>query len=81
MVGYDLSALVGTEIVEHETVTKEIMGKAVRHVKWTVIEAYPHFVKCMRITEGGAEVYTTFNTGTLVAMGAIGQKGGCKYVG
>ena len=80
MAGYDLSALVGTEIEEHETVTKEIMGKAVRKVRWTVIEAYPNFVKCMRITESGNEVYTTFNTGTLVAMGAIRQKG-VRYIG
>ena len=80
MGNYDLTALIGTEIVEHETVTKEIMGKAVRKTRWTVIEAYPNFVKCMRITEGGAEVFTTFNTGTLVAMGAIRQKG-VRYIG
>lgn len=80
MGGYDLTTLVGTEIVEHETVTKEIMGKAVRHVKWTVIEAYPHFVKAMRISENGNEIYTTFNVGTLVTMGAIRQKG-VRYIG
>lgn len=80
MGNYDLTALIGTEIVEHETVTKEIMGKAVRKTRWTVIEAYPHFVKAMRITEDGKEIYTTFNTGTLVAMGAIRQKG-VRYIG
>ena len=80
MGGYNLADLIGTEIVEHETVTKEIMGKAVRNVKWTVIEAYPHFVKCMRITEFGAEVFTTFNTGTLVTMGVLEQKG-VRYIG
>ena len=80
MGNYDLTALIGTEIIEREVVTKEIQGKAVRKVRWTVTEAYPHFVKCMRITENGAEVYTTFNTGTLVAMGAIRQKG-VRYIG
>ena len=80
MGNYDLSGLIGTEIIEHETVTKEIMGKAVRKIKWTVIEAYPHFVKAMRVTESGAEIYTTFNVGTLVTMGAIRQKG-VRYIG
>lgn len=80
MAGYDLTALIGTEIVEHETVTKEIMGKAIRKNKWTVIEAYPHFVKAMRVTESGEPIYTTFNIGTLVTMGAIRQKG-VRYIG
>ena len=81
MGGYNLADLIGTEIVEHETVTKEIMGKAVRKIHWTVTEAYPHFVKAMRITEGGKEIYTTFNTGTLVTMGVLAQRGGHRYVG
>lgn len=80
MAGYDLTALIGTEIEEHETITKEIMGKAIRKNKWTVIEAYPHFVRARRITEDGKEIFTTFNTGTLVAMGAIRQKG-VRYIG
>lgn len=80
MGGYNLADLIGTEIVEHETVTKEIMGKAVRKIHWTVTEAYPHFVKAMRITEGGEEIYTTFNTGTLVTMGVLEQKG-VRYIG
>ena len=80
MAGYDLTALIGTEIEEHETITKEIMGKAIRKNRWTVIEAYPHFVKAMRVTENGAEIYTTFNIGTLVTMGAIRQKG-VRYIG
>ena len=80
MRNYDLSGLIGTEIVEREVVTKEIQGKAVRKIKWTVTEAYPHFVKAMRVTENGAEIYTTFNTGTLVTMGAIRMKG-VKYIG
>lgn len=80
MAGYDLTALIGTEIEEHETITKEIMGKAIRKNRWTVIEAYPHFVKAMRVTESGAEIYTTFNIGTLVTMGAIRQKG-VRYIG
>lgn len=80
MAGYDLTALIGTEIIEHETITKEIMGKAIRKNKWTVIEAYPHFVKAMRVTESGEPIYTTFNIGTLVTMGAIRQKG-VRYIG
>lgn len=81
MANYDLRDLIGTEIEEHETVTKDIVGKAVKKTKWTVIEAYPHFVKCMRIAENGAEIYTTFNIGTLIAMGALQQKGRGKYYG
>lgn len=80
MAGYDLTALIGTEIEEHETITKEIMGKAIRKNKWTIVEAYPHFVKAMRVAESGAEIYTTFNIGTLVTMGAIRQKG-VRYIG
>lgn len=81
MGGYDLTALIGAEIEEHETVTKDIVGKAVKKTKWTVIEVYPNFVKCMRIAENGAEIYTTFNIGTLIAMGALQQKGKGKYYG
>ena len=81
MAGYDLTALIGAEIEEHETVTKDIVGKAVKKTKWTVIEAYPHFVKCMRIAENGEELFTTFNVGTLVAMGVLQQRGRCKYYG
>jgi len=77
---YDLSGLIGTEIVEREVVTKEIQGKAVRKVRWTVTEAYPHFVKAMRIAENGAEIFTTFNVGTLITMGVIQQKG-VRYIG
>ncbi len=80
MANYDLSALVGTEIIEHETLTKGIQGRAIQKTKWTVIEAYPHFVKAMRIAESGAEIFTTFNVGTLVTMGAIRLKG-VKYIG
>ena len=74
MTGVNLKKLVGKEIVAKETVTENIIGRAVKKVRWTVIEAYPHFVKAMRITENGDEIYTTFNTGTLVTMGAIRQK-------
>ena len=80
MGNYDLTALIGTEIVEHETLTKGIQGRAVQKTKWTVIEAYPNFVKAMRIADNGAKIYTTFNIGTLVAMGAIRQKG-VRYIG
>ena len=80
MGSYDLSALVGTEIIEHETLTKGIQGRAIQKTKWTIIEAYPHFVKAMRIADNGAEIYTTFNIGTLVTMGVIRLKG-VRYIG
>lgn len=75
MKGFDLQSLVGTEIIEHETITEGIMGRARKKVKWTVIEAYPHFVRVMRLTEDGTEIYGTFNIGTLVTMGVF-RKGG-----
>ena len=78
---FNLSDLIGTEIVEHETVTKELVGRAIKKTKWTVIEAYPQFVKCMRVADNGAEIFTTFNIGTLVTMGVLKQKGRCKYYG
>ena len=80
MGNYDLRGLIGTEIVEHTVMTEGIMGRACKNTKWTVIEAYPHFVKAMRIAENGAEIFTTFNTGTLIAMGVIQQKG-VRYIG
>lgn len=80
MGNYDLRGLVGTEIVEHTVMTEGIMGRACKNTKWTVVETYPHFVKAMRITESGNEIYTTFNTGTLITMGVIQQKG-VRYIG
>lgn len=76
MARFDLQALVGTEV-------KEIVkdgDRISRTIRWTVTEAYPYFVKAMRITENETEAYTTFNTGSLVTMGAIKQKG-VKYYG
>ena len=78
MGSFDLQGLVGTEITEKSTENE--VGKAIKQIKWTVIEAYPHFVKAMRITEDNIEIYTTFNVGTLVTMGAIRQKG-VRYIG
>ncbi len=78
---FDLQSLVGTEIVENETITEGIMGRARKKVKWTVIEAYPHFIRVMRLTEDGAEIYGTFNIGTLVTMGVLAQKGKVDYYG
>lgn len=75
MKGFDLQSLVGTEIIEHETITEGIMGRARKKVKWTVIEAYPHFIRVMRLTEDGKAIYGTFNIGTLVTMGVF-RKGG-----
>ena len=78
---FELQSLVGTEIIENEVVTEGIMGRAKNKVKWTVIEAYPHFVRAMRQTENGAEIYCTFNEGTLVTMGVLAQKGKVEYYG
>lgn len=71
MTGVNLKKLVGKEIVAKETVTENIIGRAVKKVRWTVIEAYPYHVRAMRITEDGREVYNSFNIGTLITMGII----------
>ena len=80
MGNYDLRGLIGTEIVEHTVMTEGIMGRACKNTKWTVVEAYPHFVKAMRLTDDGVELFTTFNVGTLITMGVIRQKG-VRYIG
>lgn len=41
---------------------------------YTVIEAYPTFVRAMRITDNGTELYKCFNIGDLVTMGALKTK-------
>ena len=73
--------LVGKEITLNETVTEGIMGRAVKKVKWLVVEAYPCFVRIMRVAENGNEVYDTLNIGTLITMGIVSQKGKVKYYG
>ena len=78
---FNLRDLVGTEIVENEAINTGLSGNVYKKIKWTVIEAYPHFVKAMRIADDGREFYTTFNIGTLVTMGIIEQKGRGKYYG
>ena len=47
---YDLSKLIGTEIKEKTLITS---NKGFVMNRWTVIEAYPCFVKAMRMTEIG----------------------------
>lgn len=76
MGAFDLQALVGTEVKE----VVNDQGRITKRISWTVIEAYPHFVKAMRITENETEAYTTFNIGSLITMGALKQKG-VKYYG
>jgi len=77
MGSYDLKELIGQEIQERVINPTYIKGR-VRKIKWTVIEAYPHFVKAMRITDDGKEIYNTFNIGTLVTMGVI-RINGVRY--
>ena len=79
MQSFDLQKLVGTELKEYTTITEGIMGRATKKTTWTVIEAYPHFVRCMRRTENDTEVYATFNVGDLILMGVIEQKRGKFY--
>lgn len=71
MARINLKKLVGTEIVSKETVTENIVGRAVKKTKWTVIEAYPYHVRVMRITEDGRPIYESFSIGDLIQMGAI----------
>ena len=80
MGAYNLQDLVGCEVEESILQTEGMDGRRSKKIKWTVIEAYPHFVKAMRITEDGTEIYNTFNVGTLVTMGAIRLKG-VRYIG
>lgn len=72
---YDLTKLIGTEIREKTFVTS---NKGITIHKWTVIEAYPCFVKCMRITENGTELFNTFNLGELVTMGILSNGRPCE---
>ena len=81
MGAFDLQALVGTEVKERVIDDGRSNTRTnTKYIRWTIIEAYPYFVKAMRITEDGREIYTTFNIGTLITMGAIRQKG-VKYYG
>ena len=73
--------LVGMEITLNEPVTEGIMGRAVKKVKWLVVEAYPCFIRIMRVAENGNEVYDTLNIGTLITMGIVSQEGKVKYYG
>lgn len=73
--------LVGKEIMVSETVTEGIVGRAVKKVKWLVVEAYPCFVRIMRVAENGVEIYDTLNIGSLVSMGIVTQEGKVKYYG
>ena len=74
---FDLSQLVGTEIVMVSQDNN--VGNERKKTKWNVIEAYPHFVRVMRITENGDEIYNTFHLGDLIEMGVLRQKGRMLY--
>ncbi len=75
MAGYDLQSLVGTEIVEKRSIDTGITGRITKKTKWTVIAAYPYFVRVMRICDNGAVIYGSFSIGELVTMGVL-DKGG-----
>lgn len=76
-INMDLQFLVGTELIEKVAAANNL--KSYKKVKWTVIEAHPHFVKAMRITKDEVPIYTTFNTGDLVTMGKITSNGRRRY--
>lgn len=65
----DLSFMIGREIKDHDPA---LTGE--KKVSYTVIEAYPTFVRAMRITDNGTELYKCFNIGDLVTMGALKTK-------
>ena len=71
MAKFDLQRLVGTEIVENKSIDTGISGRVIRKTKWTVIEAYPHFVRVMRICDNDQVIYGTFNIGELITMGVL----------
>jgi hypothetical protein len=79
----DLSYLLGTEIVTDDPVLSAT-ATATRKCRYTVIEVYPHFVKGMRVTDNGTEMYECFNLGDLITKGCIQgrqeeTKHGCRH--
>ncbi len=71
MAKIDLSYLVGTEIVEKKSIDTGISGRVTKKTKWTVIEAYPYFVRVMRICDNDAVIYGSFSIGELITMGVL----------
>ena len=66
----NLSDLIGQEIVTNNPILSAT-GTATRKCKYIVIEAFPYFVKGMRICDNGAEIVQCFSIGDLVTMGLI----------
>ena len=65
-----LGHLVGREIRTMVNDDKNF-GISKKAEKYTIVEAYPHFVIGERKTEDGVIIRETFNRGTLVEMGVI----------
>ena len=70
----DLSFLLGREIIADDP---RLWGRGqhTRKCSYTVIEAYPCYVRAMRICENGQEIYQCFDLGDLVRMGALKSVG------
>lgn len=71
MARFELQRLVGKEIEEKRNIDTGISGRVIRKTKWTVIEAYPHFVRVMRVCDNDQVIYGTFNIGELITMGVL----------
>ena len=69
----DLQQLVDTELELTEEIVNGINGKTIHKHKWTVIAAYPHHVRLMRIDEDGHKLYNSLSVGDLVQLGILKQ--------
>lgn len=78
-----LSDLIGQEIVADDTV---LLGQGVKPVKYVITEAYPYYVRGVRVCENGAILTQCFNIGDLVVRGMVKArkvpyKSGYRFVG
>lgn len=46
----DLSFLIGNEIIDHDPM---LTGQGMVKQSYTIIEAYPYYVRAMRVTDNG----------------------------
>lgn len=73
--------MIGNEIIDHDPM---LTGQGMVKQSYTIIEVYPYYVRAMRVTDNGTELYKCFNLGDLVTRGMIkGEslptKQGCRH--
>ncbi len=69
----NLEFLVGQEITSDEPILSATATMN-RKTKYTIVKAYPHFVKGERFTENGDRLTRCFNLGDLITMGLISNR-------